>query len=191
MAIGVVSEEDFITEVNKTAPITSPHLVNGQVIDSPIKGRGENNLEVPDSLRKVIGEVGAVDGRQEALALGKMFGISPSAASAYSNGATSTASYNEPSQGIQSVINKRKERISQKASKVLNKTLNVLTEDGKLSDVKPIELSAIARNMASIVKDMEPERERESPDGNKGVTFVLYAPQFSKEDKFEVIELNE
>lgn len=186
MAIGVVDDKDFEAEVNKTTPIVSTGTVN----NLPIKGRGEGNVAVPDSLRKIIGETGSIDGRQEALALGKMFGISPSAASAYSHGANSTTTYDTPNAGIKSVINKRRERISRRASKVLNASLEELTVDGKLSDVKPVELSAIARNMASIIKDMEPEPEKVNSESG-GPTFVLYAPQFSKEEKYDVINLNE
>lgn len=186
MAIGVVNDEDFETEVKKSTPIS----ITGQIQDKTPIGRGEGNNEVPDALRKVIGEVGAVDGRQEALALGKMFGISPSAASAYANGANSTTTYNQPNIGIKSVINKRKERISRRASSVLNASLNELSTEGKLSEVKPIELSTIARNMASIIKDMEPEAEKINSESG-GPTFVLYAPQFSKEDKYDIINLNE
>jgi len=185
MAIGVVSDSDFETEVNKVRSINPI----GQVVDKTPLGRG-NSLEVPDSLRKVIGETGAVDGRQEALALGRMFGISPSAASAYANGANSTTTYDTPNPGIKSVINKRKERISRRASKVLNASLDELANEDKLKDVKAIELSTIARNMASIVKDMEPEIEK-GPSENGGPTFVLYAPQFTKEERYDVINLNE
>jgi len=188
MAIGVVTDSDFETEVNKSVSVKLPL---GVVQDQNPKGRGEGNKEVPDSLRKVIGEVGAIDGRSEALALGKMFGISPSAASAYSNGANSTTTYDIPNAGIKSVINKRKERISRRASKVLNASLDELTNEDKLKDVKPIELSSIARNMASIIKDMEPESEKIGQGESGGVQFILYAPQLSKEDKYDVINLNE
>lgn len=188
MAIGVVDDKDFETEVKKSE-ITS---ITGQVINQTPRGRGIGNNEVPDALRKVIGETGAIDGRQEALALGSMFGISPSAASAYANSSNSTASYSKPNEGIKAVINKRKERISRRATNVLSKTLNTLGEKGKLDDVKPVELSTIARNMASIIKEMEPEVPKTNePGSGGGPTFVLYAPTFINEDRLDTIHLNE
>lgn len=188
MAIGVVDLKDFETELNKAEPINT---IIGQVIDKTPLGRGENNKEVPDALRKIIGETSVIEGRQEALALGRMFDVSPSSVSAYANGATSTGSYNQPESGLKRHINKRKERISKRAGLVLNRAMDELTSEDKLRDVKPIELASIAKSMSSIIKEMEPPAEKSDSDAAGNVQFILYAPQITREEKYEVINLNE
>ena len=179
MAMGIVSDEDFEKEINRN------NQARVEIIE---RGRGNGNKNVPDSLRKIIGETNEVDGRKEALALAKMFDISDSSVSAYANGATSTTSYNKPTD-IQNHIDKTKERIQNKARTRLFKALNHITEE-KLADAKLRDVSSVARDMAAIVKDMEPESGRNG-SGNNAPTFVFYAPQFRDERSFDTIHVKE
>lgn len=183
MAIGVVDDKEFETEVSKITPVVK----EGVVVDI-IKGRGNGNVEVPDSLRKIIGEVNEIDGRKDALALAKQFGISSSSVSAYGNGATSTASYDDSKSSIKDHINRTKERISKKAQNRLVLALNEITPE-KLKEAKLKDISSIAKDMSGIVKDMEPEQAREGKDS--GPQFIFYSPQFRKEEHFETIIVNE
>lgn len=184
MAMGIVSEQDFEQEqenlskpVSKSVPIIHPQIVDIN------RGRG-HNPNTPDSLRKVIGETAISDGRQEALSLGRMVGVSPSAVSAYTQGATSTASYDETPN--KPTINSAKERIARSARNKLRQALVALTPD-KISEAKAVEISTIAKNMAAVVKQMEPERPANG-DGQQGSpTFILYAPQLRKEENFDVV----
>jgi len=183
MAMGIVSESDFEQEqeilkkpISKSIPIIQP--LN--------HGRGNGNVNVPDSLRKVIGETAISDGRSEALSLGKMVGVSPSAVAAYTNGATSTASYD--STPNKPTINSAKDRIAKSARMRLRDALSVLTRD-KISEAKAVDISTIAKNMAAVVKQMEPDTK--GPEGTTGPTFILYAPQFRKEEHFEVVYAKE
>lgn len=185
MAMGIVSEQDFEQEqenlskpVSKSVPIIHPQIVDIN------RGRGVGNVGVPDSLRKVIGETAVSDGRQEALSLGRMVGVSPSAVSAYTQGATSTASYDETPN--KPTINSAKERIARSARNKLRQALVALTPD-KMSEAKAVEISTIAKNMAAVVKQMEPERPANG-DGQQGSpTFILYAPQLRREEQFDVV----
>ncbi len=193
MAMGIVSDTDFKLEQeslsrpqSKSVPIVQPQI-NGQVIDMN-RGRGNGNVNVPDGLRKIIGETAVSDGRPEALALGKMMGVSPSAVSAYTQGATSTASYND--QPNKPTINSAKERIAKSARAKLRQALSALTPD-KLQDTKAVDLSTIAKNMAGVVKQMEPEKPVGSDGNGNSPTFILYAPQFRKEEHFDVVYAKE
>lgn len=188
MAMGIVSDSEFDSEQE----ILSKPKVNSVPVIQPIivdinRGRGKGNVEVPNGLRQIIGETAISDGRQEAIQLAKSFGISPSSASAYAKGSTSTTSYQD--QPNKPTINSAKERIAKSARNKLRFALAALTSE-KISEAKAIDISTIARNMAAVVKQMEPE----TPAGlgqNNGTQFILYAPVFQKEDSFEVVYAKE
>lgn len=180
MPLGIVTDSDFESELVNSEKPASRRV---DIIPSPAKGRGEGNNEVPDSLRKVIGETGELDGRQEGLALAKSFGISPSSVSAYMNGANSTASYDETPN--KQHINDAKERVSRKARSKLFSALKHMTQD-KLSDTNAVGLATIARNMSGIIKELEPEKSVD--DDKKGVTFVIFAPPVHREEHYDVID---
>lgn len=184
MPMGIVSDKDFEKEVEKT-DITPIHDSKAKihVIE---RGRPTGGVEVPDSLRKVIGETAINDGRQEALTLAKNFGISASSTSAYSNGATSTASYHDRVNGA--TIDNAKNKITSKALNKLKLALNHITPE-KLENTKARDLAGVARDMSAVIKNMEPEPTAEA-NGNKNnsPTFVFYTPQFVKQESFEVID---
>jgi hypothetical protein len=189
MAMGIVSDTDFETEqenlskpVSKSVPIIQPQIVDMN------RGRGNGNVNVPNGLRKIIGSTAIEDGRKEAVELGRNFGLSPSSVSAYTQGATSTASYDE--QPNKSTITSAKERIARSARSKLRQALTALTPD-KLQDTKAVDLSTIAKNMAGVVKQMEPDISNQGMNGNGSPTFILYAPQFRKEENFEVVYAKE
>jgi hypothetical protein len=188
MAIGIVSDKEFNDEVNKSgnriAPPTSP---TGVIVDKTPVGRGSNK-EVPESLRKVIGDTAITDGRQEALNLAEKFGISESSVSAYSHGNTSTATYNEPSDNLAKHINKTKQRIIKKATNRLFYALDGITAS-KLQEADLKTASAVAKDMAAIVKDMTPVETKQ--EESKSPTFVFYSPQQRKEESFDVVVVPE
>src|SRR5215510_11616874 len=157
MPMGIVSDRDFDRERdNARVPVkTPPPKPTAVVIDSPQKGRGNGNVEVPDALRKVIGEESVINGRQSAMEIADAFGISPSSVSAYANGSTSTATYDK-SPNISHLL-KAKQRISKRARKTLVLALNHITDE-KLAVAKVAEVAAVARAMSGIVRDMEPEK---------------------------------
>ena len=185
MAMGLVNDEDFECELNKSnqKPLAS--------VKEIIKGRGENSVEVPESLRKIIGETSELDGRKEAVALAKMFDISESSVSAYANGATSTANYNQPStepDSIQSHINKSKERISNKARSRLFESLKCITDE-KLKEASVRDVSQVARHMSAIIKEQEPTVNTNNE--NNGIQFIFYSPHLKQEDVYDTITVSE
>lgn len=181
MAMGIVSDEDFDKEITKVTP--------AKIISLPEKGRGNGNKEVPESLRKIIGETNELDSRQEALSIARMFGVSDSSVSAYAAGATSTSSYNTPDAELKNHIDDSKERIKKKARGRLFNALKHITDD-KLKDAKVRDVSGVARDMAAIIRDMEPEKGS-NDSGKQAPQFIFYAPTFRKEETFETIYVKE
>lgn len=180
MSLGIVSDSDFESEIDSL----SKKDINSSIIDIH-KGRG-NQLEVPDSLRQVIGENAIEEGNQNTKLMTRAFGLSDSSLSAYKAGATSTTSYHNPT--FKDHIDKARKRITAKARNRLIMSLNHITDE-KLAEEKPRDLAGIAKEMSVIIRNMEPDSVQEK--GSSGPTFVLYAPQFVKEDRYEVIDLKE
>lgn len=182
MGMGIVSDADFAQEKSRliredASPVTAT------INPLPTPGRNNGDVNVPDSLRKVIGETSISEGRQEALALGRAFGVSDSSVAAYANGARSTASYDDrPNLPI---INSARLRIQTRATKKLHSALKALTPE-KIRESKAIEIAGIAKAMSAIVKDMEPEVPQNGNDVKSGPTFVFMAPPILKEDVFDV-----
>ena len=193
MPIGLVSDELLMRELenlNGTNMVPSNES-SVQVIDIPSRGRASGDNNVPDSLRKIIGEDAVINGRQSALNLASSFGISASSASAYARGATSTTTYNTPSKSIIGHINKSRARAIKKAGRTLDQALGAITQE-KLDYTDAKDLSGIAKDMSVIIKNLEPPSENESSEGkNSGPQFVIFAPQFRKEESFDIINVNE
>jgi predicted transcriptional regulator len=193
MAIGIVSNDDFARELerlNSSSKVNS--VVKQEVVieDIPSKGRNDGDVNVPESLRKVIGATHATEGREAALQLANMFGISDSSVSAYANGSTSTKSYHNPVKNLREHINKRKERVSKRAFGKMNDALQAINPD-KLSDCNARELASVAKDMSVIIKNMEPPPAPiNEGDGNKP-QFIIFAPQFKKEEHYETITVDE
>lgn len=189
MPIGILSDAQFEEELKRGVKRKESHT-RTQIVDIPKKGRKEGDVDVPESLRKIIGETAVIDGRQEALALAKDFGISASSVSAYANGSTSTTSYNEPKASIISHINKSRQRAIKRASTTLNQALASITQE-KLDYADASDLSGIAKDMSVIIKNLEPDTSKQSSPDSITPQFVIYAPQFKNENTFESIIVKE
>lgn len=200
MPIGLVSDDAFNQELQNLVPskgdrvekdmVPSISVPSTEILDIPARGRNEGDVNVPDSLRQIIGEESVINGRQSALGLAGLFGISPSSVSAYAKGATSTASYDSPSKSIISHINKSRKRAIKKAQATLDAALGAITQD-KLDYTDAKDLSGIAKDMSVIIKNLEPQPESTvSPEANTP-QFVIFAPQFRDERSFESITVNE
>jgi transcriptional regulator with XRE-family HTH domain len=186
MPIGIVSDEEFEKEI-ESHTLTKPKIK--VPIPTPEHGRNKGDVNVPDSLRKIIGEESVINGRESALQLASEFGISPSSVSAYANGATSTTTYNSPKLDTVRFLNKSRLRATKKASKVLSQALSAITQE-KLDYSDASDLSGIAKDMSVIIKNLEPQPEPTNPNGGTQ-PFVIYAPTFHKEDHYETINVTE
>jgi predicted transcriptional regulator len=192
MPIGIVSDHDLQVELDRlsgTKKESHPITPKVEIMERP--GRDQGDVNVPDSLRKIIGEEAVLNGRQNALGLAGMFGISPSSVSAYANGATSTTTYDTPSKSIVSHLNKSRARAVKRASKTLNAALESLTQE-KLDYTDAKDLSGIAKDMSVIIKNLEPPPTQTSDESKpSSPQFVIFAPQFRQENSFETIEVKE
>lgn len=190
MPIGIASDEEFELELQRLTGKRVSSTPQVEIVEKPSRGRDEGDVNVPDSLRKIIGETSVIEGRQAAIQLATQFGVSKSSVSAYAKGATSTTSYNQPKQGILEHINKSRHRATKRAARTLNAALGSITQE-KLDYTDAKDLAVIARNMSAIIKDLEPSQQVASIEANGGPQFVIYAPQFKSEQSFDVITVNE
>jgi len=172
MPMGIINDDDFQKEVEKS-----------KVVSINI-GRG-HTPQVPESLRKIIGENAIEEGSNATKTMTRALGISDSSLSAYKHGAASTASYHNPQ--FKDHIDKARERIIKKARNRLVSSLNAITPE-KLADEKPRDLAGIAKDMSVIIRNMEPDRV-EDRDNTKAL--IIFAPQVVTENKFEVIQVQE
>jgi len=191
MPLGIVSDSDFNKEleVSESKPKQNNGSTNGRVEQLPARGRGPGNIEVPQSIKQLIGVSSIEDGRAESLQLAERFSISPSSVSAYTNGANSTATYDKPNSELKKVNDGIREKITSKARSRLLKAINHITDDN-LKGSKPRDLAAIAKDMSAVVKNMEPDSNSNLTNLNNP-TFVVYAPQIRREEVYETIQLQE
>jgi hypothetical protein len=189
MAIGVMSDDEFVAELNRVSGRQADKKNVVEIVDKPVRGRSSGDNNVPESLRKIIGEESVINGRQSALNLAAEFGVSPSSVSAYAVGATSTKSYDTPVKSLIGHINKSRERAIKRASRTLNSALSSISQE-KLDYADAKDLSSIAKDMSVIIKNLEPPQVTEQSDTDQP-RFVIYAPQFKQENSFESIVVNE
>lgn len=196
MGMGIVDNKDFERELGSLAPslpipCENPKGLPGQdslaIIEKIKRGRGDGDVEVPESLRKLIGQESVTEGRGSAIELANNFGVSPSSVSAYANGSNSTASYD--TQPNLTAINEAKLRVTKKARNRLMMALNAITPE-KMEGAKVREVAGIAKDMSAVIRNMEPEQSNRL-GGGTGPTFVFYSPQPKTERMFEVVNVKE
>ena len=169
-----VFESHLRGEVQKTA----------QVI--PIEhGRGIGTKNVPESLRKIIGDAG-LEG-ESSKSITEVLPVSESSVSAYKKGATSTTTYHDPHPDLEQHLTTTKHRISKSATKKLEDALDGITPD-KIAGAKLRDIASVARDMSQIVKNME----EGSDINNKGNTnIIFYTPNLRQAETFEHKQLED
>jgi len=178
MPMGIVSDEDYQKELDKC-----PKKEDGTAKILPInRGRGHAK-ETPAILRRIIGETAITENNKE---VSEAFGVSPSSVSAYKHGANSTNSYNNPDPVLNNHITNRKAKIGNSARKRLMMALKHIDDD-KLSQCGVRVLSGVARDMAAVMKDMEPPKQ-ETPT-QQFAQFVFMAPRQKEEKDYPVIQV--
>jgi hypothetical protein len=190
MPMGIVSNQDFEKEVNNSSKDTIPSRILNDVVpenESKIeiieRGRGKGNIEVPNVLRNIIADTHHANGREAAMSLAESFSISPSSESAYAQGATSTASYHD--RPNRKTVNKTRKRIAEKAEKLTESAIDKITDE-KLDELSALELTHVAKNVSSVVKNLETDdNSKENPLNISPI--VIYAPQVKNENSFEMV----
>ena len=178
MALGIVSDDIFKQELEKflpTAIVVQPK--------KDMRGHYAGQENVPDSIRKVIGDTHLESGFTAGKEMAAMFGLTQEAAQAYKDGKLSRTG--NPAEVLSNHINKTKERIARKAGRLTLSAINAITDE-KLAEAKAGELANVARAASSIVKDMTPETESRPAQLTQ---IVLHAPKMASEDKYQVIDV--
>lgn len=175
MAIGVVAGDEFNKELER--------LSNGNHIQERVEiiehGRGHKS-EVPESIRKLIAAEAIAGASAKELA--STFNVSESSVSAYKNGATSTASYHNKDASLAKANEDVKSDLSGRAQNKMREALDSIVFP---SDIKPQIASAIARDMSSVIKNMNPEIATQI--NNQQV--IVYKPRMKEEDDYEVLDV--
>jgi hypothetical protein len=186
--IGIVSDDEFDSELaNSEAKINGRSVSIGSVLKVPSKGRAEGDNNVPDSLRKIIGETDILEGRSAGRDLAESFGLNPQASRAYASGITSLATPNTPKKNLADHLAVIKRNASKRAGKKLLAALDKITDE-KLDEAPAGVLAGIAKSLSGVVRDLEPEMRNNVPLGTQ---FIVFAPQVAKESSFDVIDLKE
>ena len=181
MAIGVLTEKDFESELNKLCPQPK---VDARVVDIN-RGRPVGRLEVPEEIRKTIAEE-ALTGELTGKELAIKHSISPSSISAYKVGATSTASYHQPDNQLKQSVDEVKSEITASARLKLMDALNEITPE-RISGAKIRDIAGIAKDMSAVLKNTEPV----GIGVQLNTQVLVYKPKMRNEDEFEVITVNQ
>jgi hypothetical protein len=185
MGLGIVSDDEFDFEVSSLISSTRNEEKRDSEVRQIERGRG-NKVETPEEIREIISEASLQGARSKDLA--KIFPISSSSISAYKNSATSTASYNKPDQKLENHNSEVRDRITQRATKRIMMALSAITPE-KVQSAKLKDISGLAKDMSSVVKNLEPQG-RVSGDVNQ-TNYVFYIPKEKRLEDFETIVVNE
>lgn len=180
--IGIASQADFEREL---ARLTNSNQIENKVVDIN-RGRG-NKKEVPSEVRELIASEAIAGSSNKELA--DTFNVSESSVSAYKHGATSTASYNNPDEKLEDSNKEVRQRIIGPAQTKLLAAIEAITPT-KLEEAKVNVASAVARDMASVIKSMSPNNDVNNLTVNQN-RVVIYKPRMKEEDEYETIVVNE
>src|SRR5215510_10510604 len=188
MPLGIVSQEEFLKELDKSNTKKpedkyEPGPCAAIIIPKAEIGRPPDCPNTPEVIRNIVGEE-AIRGASVSSLMSE-FAMSQSSVSAYKNGSTSTRTYEKKDENLVKHLNGVKDKIKKRATNRLMMALDEITPD-KLKDVKVTEASQVAKDMASIVKQMEPENES---NGDSKTQFVVFAPQMRVEQDFHVVKI--
>lgn len=181
MPMGILSDSDFELELDKLNKVNN----KGRVEILPPLGRGHNPA-IPTVIKKIIGEEAIESGNKEAKNIARSLGISDSSVSAIKNGANSTASYHNPNPELKEHLDTTKDKIISVSKSRLLEAINAITPE-KLQSAKVKDAAGVAKDMSSVIKNLE---DRDKGDDDRK-PFVIYAPTFVQENKFESIQVTE
>ena len=157
--------------------------VNCAVLELPTSGRNLGDDNKPETLRKIIAEC-KINGDDDKSIIDN-FKTSSSSISAYSRGMNGTN--DKVNDSLARFVKNARNSITRKASRTLIKTLDFISDD-KINELKANEMSILAKNMSSIIADME-DKTRAVNNGIRA-QFVIFAPPQKQLETYEVIEVS-
>ena len=191
MAMGVISKDAFEKELQRHLISTEEVSQNendkdgtGVITRALIHGRNGSKA-VPQVIKEVVAVESLLGASNAELA--EEFGLSLSSISAYKNGSNSTSSYHEKNDKLSSVINDVASKLQKKAQFKLEEALDAL--DISDPDLKARDISAVAKDMSIIFKNLEPEKDINLNVQNNKI--VVYRPRMKEEEDYETIEVVE
>lgn len=177
MSLGIVNDDLFEAEINRLNNPSTTALVKGRAPG----GRGD---AIPDPVKKVIAECALLGDKQEDIA--KVFGVTQESVNSYSQGFnTSSLEQRKANPSLVSHITEVREKITKKATNRLQLALNSITPD-KVKDLSANKAGQLAKDMAAIVREMEPPME--GGNQNNGVQIIFQAPREKRLNEFEFIQ---
>src|SRR5690348_6605463 len=155
MPIGIVNKEDYEKEIGNKKNVQDDDMParSGIITNLPDKGRGEK-LETPEPIRALIAQEVLSGGMLRDVA--REYNVSQSSVAAYAHGAHSTASYNSPDGKLKKKNNIFKDRIVKRAGRLALTALDAISPDD-FRNASLRDKSTVAREMASVVRDMIPD----------------------------------
>ena len=191
MAMGIVSDEEMNKEIESFSRLPEKREFPEPVARVEERkergwngGRKEGDTDIPDVLKRVIGDTILESGNRKHVS--SVFGVSESTVSAAKVGAHSTASYHRPDKDLNSYIQGKKREIADRARGTLDRALDNITDE-KLAAAKVRDLAGIAKDMAAVVRDMESGSEEKASQTN----IVFYSPKPKTEEDYTVIQVTE
>lgn len=191
MAMGICSDDELAKELERLKKVPSnpiPPKPTAEVIEKKTRGwnggRESEHTDVPDVLRRVIGDTVLESGNRALVA--RAFGVSESSVSAYKNGATSTASYHRSDKELKAHMREKRSEVSDKARTKLLDALDGITPD-KLVAAKARDLAGIAKDMSAVIQNMESKEIEELNQTN----IIFYSPKPKSEEDYVTIDVNE
>lgn len=180
MPLGVLTDAEANSELSRFG--ISCDVPKIEVIHQEIKrGRGAKE-EVPVSVRAFIASESISGASPEVLS--REFNISKSSISAYKNGATSTASYNNPNPVLESMNdNVRATIIGPAQSRILKAILSIT--DDKLDGSKAKEAAAIAASLSTVIRNVTPDK-----DVDNRTQINIFAPRKNEEEDYEIVRVD-
>lgn len=167
MPIGIVNEDVFREEVRERTPL----------------GRN-GKKEVPHEIRALAASEAIAGGNKKEIA--QELGISSQSINAYKNGATSLATYNKKDEKLQKANDEVKDKIRGVALNKMMDAMNAISKEN-LALSKPNVASAVARDMSTIVKNMDPREDGINVD--KAV--IIYKSPMKEEADYPVIDVQQ
>jgi predicted transcriptional regulator len=180
MPIGIVKSSDYLSELSNGGDKVIDKPVTGarSLPESKPLGRGIK-ADTPDSIRALVAQEVILGANVKEVA--KEYNLSPTSINAYKVGANSLATYNRPSETLSRANHIFRDRIVRKASRLSLTALDSISrEDFKTASLR--DKSTVAKEMASIVRDMIPEVK--DVDRSSNVQVIIHAPSQKRESDY-------
>jgi hypothetical protein len=155
--------------------LASGNNIANTVVEHRSRAVGRRGPELPASVKDSIAVLAHEPGsRQKHLAA--EFGVSV---------ATIGNIKRDPTDAAQKEIDTNRKNIQDSALRKLMSSLNLISDD-KLTDLSPKELTRVARDLSSIVGNLE-EKQKETDQTQ--VNVIVYAPQTVEEKSYKTVEV--